>query len=215
MPDEQQALIPASNQVQLPVQSPGPGATFKELIACMAAIDQVDELPPIDFAGLAADLRDKVDNLHYVIQRMEAVAAFLKDYTAPYDKKRRAIERAREQLREYVARSMRGDFLPEDQRQCIEQVPGDVYFVRLRDSPPSFNITRQPTARDYERYGDKYVEMRRSYVWRSDVVKETLLARPRNRQRCRFAEITRGVWPEWRLKIPEVLEKKRKGAKTK
>lgn len=199
-----------------------PKMTLQDLIALMAVIDQADDLPDIDFEAMLGDLKDKVDDLNYVLLRMETVASFLKDYVAPINKKRASIERARERLRDYVAKSMRGDFLPQDQRQRIERIPGNVYFVRLRDNPPALGLKRPATAVDFEKYPN-YVKMERIYSWRSDIIKHDLAAghyfdnegKAHPAAECEFAEITRGCWPEFKLQVPAVLEKKKttRGAK--
>jgi hypothetical protein len=207
---EETAIVPA--QAALPGRAK---LTLRDLIGCLATIDQADpeliaQFYGADPAELIGDLRDKVDDVYYVLKRMESVSAFLKAYVAPIVEKRQTLDKMHGRLWDYVALSMRGDFLPEDQRQRTETLPGNVYRVTLRDSNPSLKIKRGATAQDFADHPE-LVEMRRSYEWKNDAVKERLISGAV----LEFAEITRGCWPDFRVKVPEQLESKskRKGAK--
>ena len=228
------ASVPLVPDVELRVVADAtPPETLRDLIAAMAVIDQlspeqVEALQKLDPAKLLGDIKDKVDDVYYVLKRMDAVAFFLKAYTDPIVKKRLTIQKAHDRLWDYVSTAMRGDWLPEDQRQRTEMLPGNVMKVTLRDSPPSLNITRPATASDMERFPE-FCEMRRSYVWKNDAVKEALLdgrlvpmkpgvpvlEHEGEGLLCDFAEITRGCWPDFAVRVPDQIEKPKKGAKKK
>lgn len=172
--------------------------TFAELVNALAALDDEIAAESFDPAQIVGDLRDKVDALQNVISRMEHVGDWLRATAKPILERARQIESNRQNLRTYVAESMKN--------QNLEKVPGHAYYVRLRESPVSLVLEREPKAEDIVIW-PHYVTLEQQMTWNKTAIKEDLLA---GMLHGFPAKIVCGVWPEFRLNVPEKLERKKK-----
>ena len=171
-------------------------------------IDLAD--PSFDPAAFVQELHDKVDAVHSVIGRMETVAGWLKAVAKPLTSKASALMNNRERLRDYVTHALlteRACRLELGESLHGVSLPGNMFKVRLRESPPALQIDRPATAEDYERFPN-FVSMIRSYSWNSEKIKHSL--QDKTLPDGIPAHLTVGHWPEFVANVPEKLESKRK-----
>lgn len=187
----------------------GRPTTFLQLVGILNEADELlASIEGVDLAELVGDLRDKVDALQFVDAKMEGAVAFFKEQIAPLQSRMRAITNERARLRDYVAKSMRGDFQPEESRQRFQKIPGVRSAVQLYDSAPALEVVRPPTAVDFAERPEM-VEMQRSYVWKNAEVKAALL----DGKELEFAKLTRGCFIKFTTNVPPQLETKKKAKK--
>lgn len=171
-------------------------------LAEMAFWQLVERLadPQMDPAELVGAVKDKVDAIEFVDSASEKMAELLKARAKPFTDKARAILANRERLRDYVCRVMK--------EHSFERIPGNNFQVSLRNSPPALKMDRPATVHDLEKFGEKYVDLQRIYVWKNERIKADLLAGIEIEGMP--AKITRGNWPDFSPHVPEQLERKGK-----
>ncbi len=60
------------------------------------------------------------------------------------------------------------------ENHAVEKLPGGTWRLNLQDNPPAVSYSQaSPSALDYQMYPE-VVELRRSYHWKTDVVKDKL-----------------------------------------
>lgn len=171
-----------------------------------------EELASTEFdpAALLGDLRDKVDGIRMVHERMESVAQWLKDQAKPLTDKARTLEKNRQRLREYVATTMAANH--------FHRLPGNTWRIDLRDGPPSVQTDYEPSSADYLRW-PKYVKIETKFVWDKETLRTDLTT-----GRVIPAEVIDGdasehplparlhvgQWPDFKPNVPEQLERKKK-----
>jgi hypothetical protein len=178
-----------------------PAPTFQDLVAQLVRSDELLEDPNFDPAQLIGQIRDKVDAIKSVIDRMENVEAYLRGCAKPLLEKARAIGANQGRLKKYVAETMA--------MQHIEKIPGNMFSARLRTSPPAMEMTRPASPQDFVEHPN-YVQMIREYRWDAAKIKADLLSGDL-KEGVLPAQITRGNWVEFPVLVPEQLEKKKKG----
>lgn len=176
--------------------------TLMSLLEQLTAADDAIARPDFDPVLLAGELRGKVDALKFVTDRMDAVEKFLRGVAKPIAAKASAIKNNRERLRKYIAESMRS--------QKFEKIPGETFEVVLMDSPPALIMERSATAEDFEKF-PCHVEMVRIYRWREDKIKDEILAGVELAGIP--AKITVGCYPNFRVLVPDQLQRKSKRSK--
>lgn len=172
------------------------------LVILLAALNQVDNMAAVEFdpKELIGDIRDKIDDINYVLTHLESEEKRLRDLAAPFTKKAQAISRNYDRLEAYVAWAM------EEQR--FKELPGHAFKVELQENPPAMQTTRPATAADYLAHPD-LVELVREYRWRNAEVKAALLdGRLTFPEGEAFAKITRGKKPAFKPNVESKRGKK-------
>jgi hypothetical protein len=172
--------------------------TFASLVSALARADDDLSDPNFDPALLLSDIRDKVDAIHFVLERMDAVSAWLKDIAAPFLSKSKTITSNHARLRSYVVHVM--------QQNQFHALPGEKVKVTLMNSPPSLVMEREASSLDYQAYPE-YVQIERRYKWNTEKIKEDLL---KGKELPEIpGRITQGQYPRFHPIVPEKLESKK------
>lgn len=145
------------------------------LSSILTAMQMFDEAIVIDFDSaevVAGDLKDKVDAIKVVIDRLEFQAEWCRQKADPFMKSAYALERNVKRLREYVLYQMQqGEF---------DTLPGNTYRAQLQNNPPSLELTQpECSALDYQRYPN-YVKQIRFYEWDKTAIKDALISKRRD-----------------------------------
>lgn len=195
---------PDDAQADLPAVVETPKRTFGALLEALTTAEEFLADPNFDPATLLGDIRDKVDSIHLVEQRMERVAGYLRDLARPLAARASALTANRERLRAYVVNEM--------SLQSIERVPGHAFAVRLRDNSTASLKIRAAGPADKLAFPD-FVIAERSYYWDGEKVKAALAAgtAPEGLP----GELERGQWPEFIPNVPVQLERPKKPRKKK
>lgn len=233
MLQEQELPIPATGAVApscaSEVNEPEKKRTLLELVATLGEMDEALADPEFDPETFIQGLRDKVDNTHMIIGRMETVAGWLKAVATPLRKKASTMLNNKKRLEAYVAKCL---LVERDCRAELGEstasisIPGNIFKVRLRINPPSLEIDRdkvkiraqevyKATAEDFEKF-PAFVTVQRRYLWDTQAIKMTLMALTKAGKPLPEglpARLTRGFKGEFVPNIPEVLEAKKKGKK--
>ena len=189
------------------ITAPARPTTFLDLVSALNETDaMLASLDGVDLEQLVGDLRDKVDALQYVDAKMKSAVEFFKAQMEPLAARRAALERQQKRLRDYVAKTMRGDFQPEESRQRFHRIPGTTSVVQLYDSQPSLKILRDPTPDDAFEMPDLVELVPERLAWKSDAVKEMLV----KGDEADFAKLEQGCFIKFHAHVPEKLESKRK-----
>lgn len=229
------AVAPAAEADPPPMATPK-RRTLMDLVVALAHADDDLAAPDFDPAELVGNIREKVDSVHFVVERMESVATWLRGIVRPLASKASALTNNRERLRAYVVECLLTERACRiEMGEATEEVslPGDAFKVRLRDSNEALEVARAATAEDFERFPD-FVEMKRAYVWKEPEIKAALKAGVKlpvvevddpnasadapEGGKIRHsipARLTQGHWPEWVPNVPEKLEPTKKGRKKK
>lgn len=187
-------------------RAPEKRPTFADLVTALAQSEDALADPNFDPEQLLGDLRDKVDGCQAVIERMETVSTFLRLMVAPIAKRASTLMTNRARLRDYIGRVM--------EEQKFHALPGQMWKLRLRESNPALEITREAPCgpQDYADFPG-FVVMTRSYSWDNAKIKDALLNDPKSIPPELPARIIRGCWPEFVPNVPEQLETKKKRKK--
>ena len=135
--------------------------TLREIVAALEASE--DNLAEIDPEVLVGTLNDKVDAIHFVLLRMEDGAASLRDRAKPLVEKAKALENARQRLRDYVVFTM--------QKAKLQKLPGELMQIALKSTGKrlSMSFDRQPTGLDAQQYRG-LVKTVVSFEWDKDAI---------------------------------------------
>jgi hypothetical protein len=180
-----------------------PKRSFSDLVQALSTLDDDLAQPDFDPAALIGEIRDKVDGLKFILDKMEATGGFLRDLADPLLRKAKAIENNHARLCAYVTETMKS--------QSLEKVPGHSWAIRLKTNPPAVTPTIAAGPIQYNKWPD-FCLMERSYRWdkkailvahRDGKIKDTDLPVTISRSReCEFI-----------VNVPAELEAKKKKAK--
>lgn len=171
----------APNDPSVPVMptAEAPKVTLDALLTAMQLFDQGLAVK-FDPETVVGDLREKVDAIKTVIDRLEFQAEWAKQQAAPFMEVYYAVQKNVERLKEYVRYSM--------EKNGFQELPGNKYRVQLQDNPPALEITRpEATAMDYQKY-PSYCKQIRFYEWDKPAIKAALL----DKHEFPFAKLSRG-----------------------
>jgi len=152
--------------------------------------------PDFDPAKLVGKIRDKVDGIKFVLDKMEGTILGLKAFVAPILTAIETIENNKQRLEAYVLHSM------EAEHETV--LPGHTYKVRIAFNPPHVEI-RKPMPEDFATYYG-YVKQKISYQWDKKRIKSDILSGVLGDS---FPGIlVRQSKPEFKPNLPIDLEKK-------
>lgn len=157
--------------------------TLADLVSQLAALD--DSLTQeFDPAILVEDIRNKVDDIKFIVDRLGAFDQAIKAQIEPLARARASANRNLESLKRYVAQSM--------QDNHFERLPGNTWRIQLQDNPGMVEFTREPSMEDAHNFPG-VVEVVTQYRWRVGVIKEMLqeggeftFAKLKKGKHCRF-----------------------------
>lgn len=164
-----------------------------------------EELETFDPAELVGTVKDKVDNIHRILEKMKSSSDYLKAVAKPLTNKARALDNAHSRLREYVAFHMKD--------KEFDTLPGNSYRVNLQYSKPTFdlNAEREPTALDAQLYKG-FVRTEVSFSWDKEKIEEAF-----NEQKPIPGIVSASYKSTPFIKfypyVPEGIETKKKGKK--
>lgn len=153
---------------QVPTQfQEKPKPTLSTILAAMQLFDDavVVEFDPAEIVG---DLKDKIDSIKRVVDRLEFQAEWYREQAEPFMRSAYAVERNVKRLKEYVTYHM--------QTGHYSELPGHVFRAQLQTNAPALEIDPDCTANEYAKWPD-YVTPIRRYEWNEKAVKETLAAK--------------------------------------
>jgi hypothetical protein len=152
-----------------PVAEPLPEKPKITLEALLATMQLFDEGMAIDFdpAQVVGDLKDKVDAVKSVIDRMEFQAEWARQKADPFMKAAYSLEKKVERLKEYVRYSM--------EKNGFQELPGNTFRAQLQKNAPSLEVTQpECSAIDYSKWPN-YCKQIRYYEWDKAAIKSALL----------------------------------------
>lgn len=176
----------------------------------------------IDPAQVVGDLKDKVDAIKVVLDRLKFQETWCRQRAAPFLSAAQSCKSNHDRLKEYVAFTMSAN--------GFEELPGATQRIKMQRSPPSLAFT-QPEANvvDFVKY-PTYVTMHRSYyTWNTSEVETALkdkMAQQLDDETMKtirefsdpsipFAKLTFGSHPRFYLNKPAELPPKKKKGHTK
>lgn len=206
MPDTIDALPP---EQRLPPELPAnwQPETFGELLQALSNFELATTQIRVDPERLVGDLRDKVDGIKHVLDRLEAEEEFCREQGRPWNTAALALKKNRERLKDYVEYWMK--------REGFEKVPGNSREAILKNNAEHVEYLKSvPDVLDYQKFPD-YVRPVRGYVWNTDKVEADLKSgrlvfpEPAEGQEPQppFAKLVRGQHVEFPIKKPPMLEK--------
>lgn len=184
--------------------------TLRELTAALASADEDLAFGDFDPEQVVGEIKEKVDAIKAVLDRMEVVSGWLDEQAKPLLKQARTLGKNAERLHKYVAEQMRAN--------GFDSLPGNVWKVRLKENQPSLIVEREPTALDFQKWPN-LVKMQRYYEWDNAALKQFILdADPDTEWGAKLlndlpARVIRKLKIEFRANIPEQLEPKKRGKK--
>lgn len=174
--------------------------TLAEILTVMEYSEE--SLEGFDPAVIVGSLNDKIDSIYLILEKMKATKDHLKDLAKPFTTKARAIEKAHDRLREYIAFQMKERSYP--------SLPGRNYKANLRlgNETVVIKADRQPTAMDMKDL-KRFIQTNVSFDWNHDEIEKAYLA-GEELPPIISAHKTQSSWVEFRVAVPDVLEKKAK-----
>ena len=173
--------------------------SFYSLLTEMGRIDDAMGDPNLDMPGLIGDVRDKVDALNAVLNRIEATAQYLEEMAKPLIAKARALKNNHARLTTYIVESL--------EKNNVSAVPGNAYKLALvRASIPSLKI-EPATPESFTAWPD-FVQIQRSYTWDNAKVKD-FLANNKAVPVDFPGKLEYSYRPKFSANVPESLEKKK------
>lgn len=136
--------------------------TFAEFLLILKNAD--DELESdINWEEVLGDVRDKVDSIKFVHDRLNFEIEFLKKQEESLERRRLIIEKNLKNLKKYVNWSMFSlDF---------QAVPGNEWAIVRRNNPVKIECNTNPTVELWTKY-DKYIKRKVEYSWSKDQLKK-------------------------------------------
>lgn len=142
--------------------------TLAEILSILGNLDLVSEtsieIKPEEILG---DLKDKVDAIYTVLERLEREADRLDSIAEDFKLAARRVKENRERLKEYVRFTMTA--------QGFEKLPGNHWRLQLQKTAPSLAVEREATADDLLA-NPNLVKRTVSYAWDKNAVKEHIAA---------------------------------------
>jgi len=189
--------------------------TFAELLHALSSFGLAMTPVKLDPEKLVGDLRDKVDSIKYVLDRLESEEQLCREQAKPWNKAATALKKNYDSLKTYVEYWMR--------REGFEELPGNTRRAFLKNNAARLEMLKPaPDVFDYQRYPD-YVKPVRGYVWNADKIeadlKSGVLAFPPPAEGEEpvppFARLVQDKHVEFPIKKPPMLEKASKRRTTK
>lgn len=115
---------------------------------------------------LVGDVRDKVDDIRFVRERLTFEAAWFESKIDDMKKRRATLLANKERLEEYVNWCLT--------QAELEECPGDKYRVKLQKNPISVKVARPPTVDDFAEYED-FVKRKVIFSWDLSALKKSAL----------------------------------------
>lgn len=174
--------------------------TLSQVLAVLA--NSEDALEQFDPEVVVGNVEDKVDAIHHVLEKMKATTAHLKDMAKPLTEKARAIDNARERLREYVVFSMK--------KAQFENLPGKAYKASLRSGHHKVLIEseREPTPQDATKH-KAFVKTVVSFEWDHEAI-EAAHAKGEELPPGLTAKNVHSEWVVFTANVPSDIEPKKK-----
>ena len=162
--------------------------TFDQLLTLLEDAD--DDLDLVATESVVIDLKDKVDKVKYVLDKLQNYSDFLDAQLEPLAKAKRSANANIAHLKRTLALSM--------ENHNVEQLPGVTWRLNLQDNPPSVSFSQPtPGPLDYQMYPEM-VELVRSYKWKTDVVRDKL----QDGEELSFASLKQGKHVRFYLNKP-------------
>lgn len=121
----------------------------------------------LDLESLGVQLREKVDSVKLVLDRLQAEEQWLTGQLDEIVDRRTAVRNNASRLRGYCASVMT--------QHGYERMPGEKWRCQLQAAKPTVVFDRDPGPLDLQA-DPELVEMVRSYKWRKDLAEERLNA---------------------------------------
>ncbi len=145
---------------------PKPKMSLEALLTTIQAFDD-GMMTDIDPAQIVGDLKDKVDAIKSVLDRLKFQALWCAQQAEPFVKAGQACKNNMERLREYVTFVMK--------TKEFEELPGNAFKVVMHDNQPSLEIIKiECDATDFQKY-PTYVNQVRRYEWNKEAIKTALV----------------------------------------
>lgn len=138
-----------------------------EYLAALSDLDRAAEMDPQEISDTIEGLKNKIDAIYKVRDRLEMESKRLTKDAALLLKSADAVERHHKRLTDYVCRTM--------VNHEFEQVPGRLWRVAVQNSPMSLVTDRDPGPEDMLET-PQYVRRKVFYSWEKDLIKDRLLA---------------------------------------
>lgn len=169
--------------------------TLGELLIMLSQAD--DGLSSVDFdpATVVGDVKDKVDAIKTVVDRLEFQESWCRQQAKPFQDAALVLANNRKRLLAYVVHAMG--------TQGFEQLPGRQFQAKLQDNPPALEVMTEATALDAAKY-PAYCEQIRFYQWNNGAIKTAL----KDGAELPFAKLTRGKRVAFSINKPVPQAKK-------
>lgn len=138
--------------------------TLAQLLATLSDLDEAAEVS-FDPTTVVGDLKDKVDAIYTVMDRLEHETARLGSIAAEFQLAARRVNQNRERLKEYVRFAMRTN--------GYEKLPGNRWRLQLQNTAPALVCEREATADDAMAMS-AFVTRKVEYKWDKNAIKEHL-----------------------------------------
>lgn len=135
--------------------------TLQELLLALGDLDNAQNVE-IDPQTIVEDLKDKVDAIYTVVERLQGESARLAVNADRFKTASKQIEKQAERLKDYVAWNM--------EQQGFEKLPGINWKIQLQKSV-EVKAEREPVAEDALEFPD-LVRRKISYSWDKTAIKE-------------------------------------------
>ncbi len=143
-----------------------PKMSLEALLTTIQAFDD-GMVANIDPAQVVGELKDKVDAIKSVLDRLKFQAQWCAQQAEPFVKAGQACKNNMERLREYVTFVMK--------TKEFTELPGNAFKVVMHDNQPSLEIMKtECDAIDFMQY-PAYVEQIRRYEWNKEAIKTALV----------------------------------------
>ena len=154
--------------------------------ALLDALNNADELleEGIDPSQIPGQLRDKVDSIKFVLDKLKYNQMLQKDLKDSHARKEKALKENEKRLRDYIAHEAKVSFdkamedlgsdvpLKKKDLQELKRIRGNKYYMGLGESK-SLNVTRDPKAEDALEFPE-LVERHVSYAWNKAALKKAV-----------------------------------------
>jgi hypothetical protein len=220
IPEELTNPAPRAPSIEV---APKPKRRLIDLLKLLSDAD-AEALTEFDPAEVVGELKDKIDAIYEISQRLEQVESWNRLQAEPFLQFAKRAKSNRERLREYVTYAM--------QSEKFDVLPGLRFKAVMQPNPPALVVMQsEPTALDFKNL-PQYVRVVRRYEWDTAAIKDALLLKARELAgpeaditdehheqaavalfgEVAVARITVGKHVRFRPNPPAVLESK-KGAK--
>ncbi len=138
--------------------------TLDQLLSLLSNLDQ-DQAIEFEPDQVIGDLREKVDAIRTVQQRLRMEEERLRENAAELTRAAQAVKSNRERLDSYVVYAM--------QSNGFDKVPGKYWRMQKQRTAPSVITDHEPGPDDALRFGE-FVERQVTYKWNKPLIKGAL-----------------------------------------